>query len=113
MTEREMFDAVLDLPVDESSAYLDRACAGDAELRQRVQVLLDKSATAGSFLEQPPFDGANTADGGAGREAAGDRIGPYKLLEEIGQGGMGTVWMAEQTEPIRRGVALKLVKDGL
>jgi serine/threonine protein kinase len=67
----------------------------------------------GVTANQPLPADASPADGKAREEAVGDRIGPYKLLQQIGEGGMGTVWMAEQTEPVRRNVALKLVKAGM
>jgi hypothetical protein len=108
---------------EERAAYLDEACAGDAELRRRVESLLRAHADAGSFLEKPPAAPGITTDAAAGQwidrdapppaEAPGTRIGPYKLLQKIGEGGMGTVWMAEQEQPVRRMVALKIVKPGM
>jgi non-specific serine/threonine protein kinase/serine/threonine-protein kinase len=88
--------------------YLDKACAGDAVLRAEVESLLAADQGAADFmkLEVPPtavLSGAN----------AGDRIGRYKLLEKIGEGGFGEVWMAEQEEPVRRRVALKIIKLGM
>jgi serine/threonine protein kinase/WD40 repeat protein len=108
---------------EERVAYLDEACAGDAELRRRVEVLLQAHEDAGSFLEAPAPAGGTT-DLPAGQwldpaathpaaEGVGTRIGPYKLLQKIGEGGMGVVYMAEQTEPIRRLVALKIIKPGM
>ena len=98
-------------------AYLDRACGGDAALRQEVESLLDASAAAGKFLLCP----AGIAAGAAQKtvfipslsELTGTRIGRYKLLEQIGEGGFGVVWMAEQEEPVRRRVALKIIKLGM
>src|SRR5262249_24953911 len=118
-------------------AYLDAACAGDAGLRSRVEELLAVYDRAGSFLERPPpspAEGPETAghipgpetatyarDGPAPpersdppRAEAGAVIaGRYKLVEEIGTGGMGSVWMAQQTEPVKRAVAVKLIKAGM
>src|SRR5437870_5804688 len=81
-------------------AYLDQACADDPELRRQVDDLLKAHLEAGSVP-------------GAAVEAAGTFIGPYKLIEEIGEGGMGAVWMAQQTEPVKRLVAVKLIKAGI
>src|SRR5262249_38734543 len=105
----------------ERSAYLDRACAGETALRQRVDVLLAAFAQAGSFLQPPAGDLQATSDvsirerssGGKPAEGPGTGIGLYKLLEQIGEGGFGVVFMAEQTQPVRRKVALKIVKPGM
>jgi len=92
------------------AAYLDGACAGDPVLRAEVEVLLRADAEAGSFLETA----SPLAIEHAGpREEAGQEIGRYKLLQQIGEGGFGTVWMAEQREPVRRKVALKVIKLGM
>jgi serine/threonine protein kinase len=94
--------------------YLDHACGGDAGLQQEVERLVQNHFAAGSFLEAPPsavVDGGATMDQPAARP--GMLIGPYKLLERIGEGGMGTVWMAQQTEPVKRLVAVKLIKAGM
>ncbi len=94
------------------AAYLDAACAGNVTLRQGVEELLQAHEQAGAFLEgkasgllPPQIQG--TSDG------VGKRVGPYKLLQVIGEGGMGVVYMAEQTEPEHRRVALKIVKPGM
>jgi WD40 repeat protein/serine/threonine protein kinase len=97
----------------ERAAYLEEACAGDPDLRRRVEKMLAAQAQAGGFLEQPAHNPALTVEDQAVREAAGTVIGPYKLVEPIGEGGMGTVWMARQTEPVKRVVALKLIKAGM
>jgi tetratricopeptide (TPR) repeat protein/serine/threonine protein kinase len=122
MNERDLFMAVL--PIEdaaERSAYLDRACAGQTALRQRVEALLAAFEQAGSFLQPPAGDprakygvsGLEPTSGGERAEGPGAVIGPYKLIEQIGQGGMGTVWMAQQIEPVKRVVALKLIKAGM
>src|SRR6266704_785409 len=102
------------LPEYERATFLDRACAGDEILRAKVEVLLKVQRRTGAFLEQPP-DGL--AVKGLPRmsvgEKPGDRIGRYKLLQQIGEGGCGIVFMAEQEEPVRRRVALKIIKPGM
>jgi serine/threonine protein kinase len=108
---------------DQRAAYLDQACAGDATLRVQVQALLDASDRAGSFLDRPATGvPARVSETGpsiqepadeAMVEQAGAVIGPYKILQQIGEGGMGTVYMAEQTEPVQRKVALKIIKPGM
>jgi eukaryotic-like serine/threonine-protein kinase len=96
----------------ERQAYLDHACADNADLRRRVERLVADHFRAGSFLDRPAVV-LETADQPAAVEAPGTRIGPYKLLEAIGEGGMGVVYLAEQTEPVRRKVALKVIKPGM
>src|SRR5262245_84801 len=91
-------------------AFLDRACAGQPELRRRVEVLLQAHREAGTAPHQAGSEGPAPGDGGGPAEQRGSVIGPYKLLQQIGEGGMGAVWMAEQTEPVRRRVALKVIK---
>lgn len=93
-------------------SFLHNACDGNAELRHQVEVLLDAHRRAGTYLEQGAIAIGPTIDQPF-LEQAGTRIGPYKLLQEIGQGGMGLVYMAEQLEPVRRKVALKLIKPGM
>jgi serine/threonine protein kinase len=93
----------------EREAYLDGACRGDASLRTRVDALLAAHAEADGFLEPPTRD----EQGQPLAEGPGTRIGPYKLLQKIGEGGMGVVYMAEQEYPVRRKVALKIIKLGM
>jgi len=125
----------------ERAAYLDEACRGDAELRAQVEVLLRDHERIGRFLgtatgsisspvetagrepgdpqsgditqAESPDTCAADASVRPGAESPGARIGPYKLLQSIGEGGMGTVYMAEQTRPVKRLVALKLIKAGM
>ena len=97
----------------ERAAYLDGACGKDAALRGQVEALLKAHDGAGSFLEQPLLDPAVTKEPSDVVEKLGAVIGPYKLLEQIGEGGFGVVFMAEQTQPVRRKVALKVVKPGM
>src|SRR5262245_45679300 len=95
----------------ERTAYLDQACAGDPELRRNVESLLS-AYQDGQFLESPVAALADTVEEPR-RECPGTVIGPYRLLEEIGEGGFGVVFLAEQTEPVRRQVALKVLKPGM
>src|SRR5216110_1865942 len=120
MTERDIFIAALQKEDPaQRQAYLDAACARQPELRRQVESLLRLYEGAGSFLEKPAAEAAATgalpeaAEPAASREAPGATMGPYKLLEQIGEGGMGTVWMAQQQEPVKRLVALKLIKAGM
>jgi serine/threonine protein kinase/tetratricopeptide (TPR) repeat protein len=126
MLEERIFNGALDRtdPV-ERAAYLDQACGGDPALRARVEALLQSHDGAGGFLAQPALEVsgdtgeffANSIEPGALdhplAEKVGACIGPYKLLQKIGEGGMGVVWMAEQQEPVRRKVALKVIKAGM
>jgi eukaryotic-like serine/threonine-protein kinase len=108
----DLFLKVLDLPsAAEREKYLD-ACGVDAALRADVESLLEASARAGSFLENPVRALGATVHSPIA-ERPGAVIGPYKLLEQIGEGGMGLVFVAEQTQPIRRKVALKVIKPGM
>jgi serine/threonine protein kinase/Flp pilus assembly protein TadD len=92
-------------------AFLDLACGGDAELRAAVEALLRGHEQANSLLDEPAPTSATAAELTA--SAPGAVIGPYKLIQLIGEGGMGTVWMAQQQEPVKRLVALKLIKAGM
>jgi serine/threonine protein kinase len=94
------------------SAFLEQACAGDVFLRARVEKLLHAQATLGSFHEARRSALPATLDEPI-TERPGSIIGPYKLLEQIGEGGFGIVFMAEQEKPIRRQVALKVLKPGM
>src|ERR1039457_277466 len=111
--ELAVFSAARLLPVGERAAYLDEACAGDAALRQRVEELLQASDEAGRFLENPAAGPPSRTVPDMPSEKPGDRIGRYKLLQQIGEGGCGVVYMAEQAEPVRRRVALKVIKLGM
>jgi serine/threonine protein kinase len=106
-----LFSAALEYASEaERAAYLDRACAGDVALKAEVEGLLRAHGEAGGFLE------ARNADSTVSHlpsEGPGTQIGPYKLLEVIGEGGMGVVYLAQQTEPVKRLVALKVIKAGM
>jgi serine/threonine-protein kinase len=109
-----LFSAALAIESPEDRAkYLDQACGSDQLLRARLEELLAAYPKAERFLESPAAGAVATIDEPAVTERPGTRIGPYKLLEPIGEGGMGTVWMAEQQEPVRRLVALKVIKAGM
>src|SRR5580658_2111597 len=110
-----LFAAAVALPPEERGAYLERECAGDPSLRGRLLALLKAHDRAGHVIDRPVNgDQDQTAGYVPTSEQPGTIIaGRYKLLEEIGQGGMGTVWAAEQTAPVRRKVALKLIKAGM
>jgi serine/threonine protein kinase/tetratricopeptide (TPR) repeat protein len=106
----------------ERVAYVAAACGDNQALRAQVEKLLAAHFRAGSFLQQPAEAAARTgpftpgpldASGPSSSEAMGGVIGPYKLVEAIGEGGMGTVWLAQQTEPVKRLVALKVIKPGM
>ncbi|HYH66737.1 MAG TPA: protein kinase [Urbifossiella sp.] len=113
MSVEEIFLVAADKPAGERAAYLDAACAGNPELRARVEALIRSHDGAGSLLEKPLFRTAPTVDHVPPAEEPGAVIGPYKLVEPIGEGGMGSVWMAQQTEPVKRVVAVKLIKAGM
>ncbi|MEZ6121099.1 MAG: serine/threonine-protein kinase [Pirellulaceae bacterium] len=102
--------------LDRRDAYLNVVCKGNEHLRNRVQSLLDARAAAGDFLDSSPIESA-IADFEEGQmqveRFANKQIGPYKLLEEIGEGGFGVVYMADQLEPIQRRVAVKIIKAGM
>ncbi len=97
----------------ERNAFLDTACSDDGDLRTHVKKLLEVHDRVGAFLDTPPVDPDATLEIPAQRAATGTKIGRYKILQEIGEGGFGTVYMAEQEEPVRRKVALKIIKLGM
>jgi hypothetical protein len=133
--EAIFFAALEKATAEERAAYLGAACGADSNLRQRVERLLAAHPQIGSFLEQPaqgqggraetptdpPAEKGPTSPGltettfyrSPGEGVGGVIAGRYKLLEQIGEGGMGAVWVAEQTQPVRRKVALKLIKAGM
>ena len=95
------------------AAFLDRECVNDPALRAEVDGLLEVDGRAGGFLERPIGDPDATASYTPATDRPGDSIGPYKLLQLIGEGGMGAVFLAEQTHPVQRRVALKVIKAGM
>ena len=96
---------------DERRAIVEQVCGEDVDLRHQVERLLHAHFHGRSILDAPAQPVATVDE--PLRETAGTVVGPYKLLEQIGEGGMGTVWMAQQTEPIKRLVAVKLIKAGM
>jgi eukaryotic-like serine/threonine-protein kinase len=117
--EELLFEAALALPPAARADYLAQACGPDARLRQRVAALLQSLEGAGEFLE-PPRTAAlaspserTVAVSAPTTENPGDLIGRYKIREKLGEGGCGAVYVAEQTEPVRRRVALKIIKLGM
>jgi tetratricopeptide (TPR) repeat protein/serine/threonine protein kinase len=92
---------------------LQNECGADAELRERVEALLHGHDASGGFLDRPPVAPITTVDEPRLTEGPGTRIGPYKLLQQLGEGGMGVVFLAEQVEPVQRKVALKVIKPGM
>ncbi len=130
---RQVFMEVADLPPDACQTALTRVCGEDAALRAEVEALLRAEHEAGEFMGKPTVGvpsavpaGAVVGDGAtypawnaavvkaaANRERPGTKIGHYTLLESIGEGGFGTVFLAEQSEPVKRRVALKIIKLGM
>ncbi len=109
--ERVFHQALAQGTLADRHTFLEQACGGNVELRQRVEALLAAHDEAASFLPLPAMDSAPNEAPIA--EGPGTRIGKYKLLEQIGEGGFGIVFMAEQEEPVRRRVALKIIKLGM
>jgi serine/threonine protein kinase len=107
---RDLFLAAYELPPEERVAYLDSHCP-EPELRRAVERLLAAHDNSASLLEPPTAYRLTASEPSA--EGVGTVIGPYKLMEQIGEGGFGRVFVAEQTEPLRRKVALKLIKPGM
>jgi serine/threonine protein kinase len=112
--EAAIFTEALSVPVEKRAAFIDGACGGDERLRRRVEALLKSHEEIGDFLEESADEAVSHARIGAMEdERPTDRIGRYKLLQRIGEGGCGVVFMAEQEEPVRRRVALKVIKPGM
>ena len=116
MTEREIFFEALEMATPEARvAYLQGACSGDVTLRRKVDELLKEHLSNDSLVAGPALErerGTINLDP-APAESPAQMIGRYKLLEKIGEGGFGEVWMAEQREPVKRRVALKIIKLGM
>ncbi|HVK07874.1 MAG TPA: protein kinase [Gemmataceae bacterium] len=110
MSQTEIFNAAVKLPSGEREAFLEQACGPDRQLRDEVASLLQAHDSPDSFLREPV---EWTAAYEPISERPGSVVGPYKLLEEIGDGGFGVVFLAEQTRPVRRKVALKVLKPGM
>ena len=110
--EHEQMEALLNRALEfepaERPAFLAGACGGDSGLREKVETLLRAAEEADGFME-----GVTTLEETPLSEGPGTVIGRYKLLQKVGEGGMGVVYMAEQTEPVTRKVALKIIKLGM
>jgi tetratricopeptide (TPR) repeat protein len=133
MNEETLFHLARQKPASERPAFLAQACGDDGPLRRRVEALLQADEHPGSFMQQPavslkaagdkgPDEPTVEGSGGAGGgtpppnepgDGPGSRVRPYRLLRPIGEGGMGAVFLAEQTQPVQRLVALKVIKPGL
>src|SRR5262245_16702913 len=111
MTDLQIFmNAPPDASAEQLKLYLQGACGDDATLRARVEALFRAEAKVGGFMKRPAMDVGPTGTllvSSQVREGLGTQIGRYKLLQEIGAGGLGVVYMAEQKEPVKRRVALK------
>ena len=113
LTEAEIFKFARGVPSPEArTVYLKQVCGEDAELYDRIVALLAVDDDDDSFLEVPA-GAIGVTVAAAVTEGPGTTIGPYRLLQQIGEGGFGIVYMAEQTAPVRRKVALKLIKPGM
>src|SRR5947209_6021257 len=115
---KELFLAVVAVPPAERPAWLEKNCGQDAELCRRVGLMLAAHDTPQSLFDRlapaaVPPEAATSGFAGPASEQAGTVIGPYRLLEQIGEGGFGVVFMAEQMQPVRRKVALKVLKAGM
>ena len=110
---RALFDEAFELPREERDAFLERKCGLDVNLLSRLRAMLS-SAESSDFLGAPTGGAVpNVSPANAGSEEPGTKIGVYTLIESIGEGGFGSVWRAEQHEPVRRHVALKILKLGM
>ncbi len=119
MTDREAYRRLQEvflqasaLAKSERAAYLDSACADDPGVRAEIEAMLAAESQVGTFLENPVI-ASSSANRGVVDQRDPNVIGPYRLLKRLGSGGMGVVYLAEQTEPVRRQVALKLIKIGM
>src|SRR5262249_52715777 len=116
-SEQSLFLAALELPTPgERAAYVRGACGDDQALQAAVEALLAAHERSENVLDAPPLPAGTPALTAAYQpltEGIGTLIGPYKLLQQIGDGGFGVVYMAEQERPVRRKVALKIIKPGM
>jgi serine/threonine protein kinase/tetratricopeptide (TPR) repeat protein len=113
--EAEIFAEAVILPAAERARYLEVACVGDPELRQRIEALILAHESSDTFMTTPAGAslGIGRTESRPPEDQPGTRIGRYKLLQHLGEGGCGVVWMAEQEEPVRRRVAVKVIKLGM
>jgi serine/threonine protein kinase/flagellar biosynthesis regulator FlbT len=110
-----LFHKSLELEPEARSAFLDDSCGADSELRKEVESLLNEADKPTDFLERPVFEAAHSvvAEPRRGAIDPGTRIGRYEIISLLATGGMGEVWLAEQKHPVRRRIALKLIKAGM
>ncbi len=114
LDEKAIFNVARKIDSEEARAeYLHQVCGADGNLFERVDTLLRAYEEQASFLESPAADSFSPTIDQPPLEEPGTQIGPYKLLQQIGEGGMGVVYMAEQSEPVERRVALKIIKPGM
>jgi serine/threonine protein kinase/Flp pilus assembly protein TadD len=114
LSERSIFEAAIEQGSPEArAAYLDQVCGSDAGLRQEIEALLAAHDRLGNISSPGLADSLSTTVDDPIRERPGTMIGPYRLMEQIGEGGMGLVFVAEQQQPVRRQVALKVIKPGM
>ncbi|MFH1418719.1 MAG: serine/threonine-protein kinase, partial [Planctomycetota bacterium] len=113
----QVFNEAVGLAVEDRAAFVDNACGGDAIVKAEVDSLMAHDAGPGSELDSPAlgsdFDLNRIAETRSAEHEQPQRIGPYRILDKLGEGGMGIVYLAKQTEPVRRRVALKLIKPGM
>jgi len=109
---KDVFTDAIELSPDQQRGYVERACRGNNALLAEIFDLLATHKHLGTFLDAPTFEAARTSDIPASENVI-TTIGPYKVLQAIGEGGFGTVYLADQVEPVRRRVALKVVKPGM
>jgi serine/threonine protein kinase/TolB-like protein/Tfp pilus assembly protein PilF len=110
-----VFEQALELPLQERAAFVQSCCDGDAELRREVQSLLDSHVRAGGFIDRPSlFVASDETDRDDAIVASGQLIGSYRVVRELGRGGMGAVYLAERSdEQYQKRVAIKLIKRGM
>ncbi|MCR9293281.1 MAG: serine/threonine protein kinase, partial [bacterium] len=114
LNEKAIFAVAISIPVKEArEIYLDQVCKDNRDLRSRVELLLRMQEEEPEFLETPAQHVVATIALANSDSATGQFIGPYKIREKIAEGGMGAVYVAEQTEPVRRKVALKVIRPGM
>src|SRR5687767_3627295 len=112
--EKEIFETALDIASpEERFGYIKGACGADTALLARVQELLRAHEATAFLRDQPAADGGKTLRVSESAQSPGERIGRYKIRENLGEGGCGVVYVAEQEEPVRRRVALKVIKLGM
>src|SRR5205823_2643315 len=113
---KQIFAQAIEVPPEQRAAFLEQQCAGDAQVRAAVEELIEAHEHAGGFLAGPTIDSSHdtsTTGDAPGPSVPPQRIGAYRLIEPIGEGGFGTVYLAEQEHPVRRHVALKVIKLGM